>query len=53
MNEHPKWVQHAAEVITGEKYGDPEGERVSTEYGEKTCTGVADIIWQIFKKEGE
>ena len=48
MNEwrHPKWCREAAEIITGETYDDPQGERISTEYGEKTCTGVADIIYQ-------
>lgn len=51
--EHPKWCIAAAEIITGEKYKDPEGERLSTEYGEKTCEGIADIIYRQFMSGGQ
>ena len=50
---HPLWCIKAAEIITGEGYRDPEGVKVSTEYGEKTCEGVADIIYRQWKSGGQ
>ena len=44
MSTHTPGAIRAAEAITGETYGNPDGERTSTEYGEKTCTGIADLI---------